>query len=387
MPVNFLYSRLVCNIIAQNNLKNRIYFYCTRNITTIRNKSTNNETTLVKIDAFENIANRNKETYLDMVKIFEHRDIHRRGHVEFIYSALKHMESFGVHKDLEVYKSLIDILPKGKFIPTNIFQAEFMHYPKQQQCAIDLLQQMEDNGVIPDFEMEDQLMNVFGRRGYALRKYWRMMYWMPKFKNLSPWPLPNPLPNDNFEIAKLAVVRISSVDLNSEVTVFKTLDIPDALDDTWIISAQSPVQINLLKDHDLSKPIYVEGAFRIWIRNVPVNYFILRTDAPDLKEGGVKDEDDVSNLAVPSTILNISEPESLVTKERTIHEQEDGIILAVCASGTSSRDSLLSWIRHLEKSNRNLGKAVVVFSSKSPSTEDEEVEELSSAEKKKIEHQ
>lgn len=387
MPVNFLYSRLVCNILAQNNFKNRFYFYCTRNITTIRNKSTNNETTLVKIDAFENIANRNKDTYLDMLKIFEHRDIHRRGHVEFIYSALRHMESFGVHKDLEVYKSLIDVLPKGKFISTNIFQAEFMHYPKQQQCAIDLLQQMEDNGVIPDFEMEDQLMNVFGRKGYALRKYWRMMYWMPKFKNLSPWPLPNPLPNDNFEIAKLAVARISSVDLNSEVTVFKTLDIPDALDDTWIISAQSPVQLNLLKNHDIRKPIYVEGACRIWIRNVPVNYFILRTDAPDLKEEGIKDEDDVSNLAVSSTILNISEPESLVTKVRTIHEQEDGIILAVCATGTSSRDSLLSWIRHLENSNSILGKAVVVFSSKSPSTEDEGVEELSSAEKKKIEDQ
>ena len=31
-------------------------------------------------------------------------------------------------------------------IPTNVFQAEFMHYPKQQQCAIDLLEKMEDNG-------------------------------------------------------------------------------------------------------------------------------------------------------------------------------------------------------------------------------------------------
>ena len=31
-------------------------------------------------------------------------------------------------------------------IPTNVFQAEFNHYPKQQQCAIDLLEKMEDNG-------------------------------------------------------------------------------------------------------------------------------------------------------------------------------------------------------------------------------------------------
>lgn len=72
----------------------------------------------------------------------------RRGHVEFIYAALRHMEEFGVHKDLEVYKSLIDVLPKGRFIPQNIFQAEFMHYPKQQNCAVDVLEQMENNGNI-----------------------------------------------------------------------------------------------------------------------------------------------------------------------------------------------------------------------------------------------
>lgn len=95
---------------------------------------------------FENMKEKTKKTYLEMINLFEEKDIHRRGHVEFIYSALKNMEDFGVHKDLEVYKAIVDILPKGRFIPTNIFQAEFMHYPKQQQCIIDLLEQMEDNG-------------------------------------------------------------------------------------------------------------------------------------------------------------------------------------------------------------------------------------------------
>jgi signaling intermediate in Toll pathway protein len=96
---------------------------------------------------FENIKDKNKNTYLDMIRIFNTRDVHKRGHVEFIYAAMKYLEEFGVHKDLEVYKSLVDVFPKGKFIPTNIFQAEFQHYPKQQQCAIDLLEKMEDNGM------------------------------------------------------------------------------------------------------------------------------------------------------------------------------------------------------------------------------------------------
>lgn len=109
-------------------------------------KCLNAENTLVTKDFFENIQDKSKETFLDMIHIFESKGVHRRGHVEFIYAALRHMEEFGVHKDLEVYKSLIDVLPKGKFIPTNIFQAEFQHYPKQQQCIIDLLDQMEENG-------------------------------------------------------------------------------------------------------------------------------------------------------------------------------------------------------------------------------------------------
>lgn len=109
-------------------------------------KRLNAEKTLVTKDFFDNIQDKRKETFLDMIHIFESRDVHRRGHVEFIYAALRHMEEFGVNKDLEVYKSLINILPKGKYIPTNIFQAEFQHYPKQQQCIIDVLEQMEDNG-------------------------------------------------------------------------------------------------------------------------------------------------------------------------------------------------------------------------------------------------
>lgn len=75
-------------------------------------------------------------------------------------------------------------------------------------------------GVMPDYEMEDILMNVFGRRGHPLRKFWRMMYWMPKFKNLSPWVLPDPLPNDSLDLAKLAIERISSVDVQAKINIY-----------------------------------------------------------------------------------------------------------------------------------------------------------------------
>lgn len=75
-------------------------------------------------------------------------------------------------------------------------------------------------GVMPDSELETMLVNVFGNHAYPLRKLRRMLYWMPKFRNLSPWPIPDPLPQDAFSIAKLAIERIMSVDLESKISVF-----------------------------------------------------------------------------------------------------------------------------------------------------------------------
>ncbi|XP_045476027.1 evolutionarily conserved signaling intermediate in Toll pathway, mitochondrial [Harmonia axyridis] len=326
---------------------------------------------VVQANYFERIENKNKNTYLDMVKIFINRDqIYRRGHVEFVHSALKHMEEFGVHKDLEVYRALIDVLPKGKFISTSMIQAEFMHYPKQQKCILDLLQQMEDNGVIPDREMQDLLINIFGKRAFPLRKYWRMMYWMPKFKHANPFPIPEDLTNDVLELARMAIARISGVDPTATITEYHSKDIEESIDDTWIVSAQSPTQQSLLWRHNPKEPVYVEGAYKVWLREKQVNYFILRANAtPPPADIDSYDEDDVTNIKI--NLFNLKPPiQKHIVDRKTVHEQDDGTIFAICATGTSSKDSLLSWIRHLEKNgNEVLSKIPVVFTLRSAPSE------------------
>lgn len=264
--------------VIRRNLRNPVNSF--RHFSSAEKEDTSKKLPAIR-NPFDSAQQRTKESFVEMVNIFEQRDIHRRNHVEFIYAALKNMEEFGVHTDIEVYKSLINVMPKGKFIPTNIFQAEFMHYPKQQQCIIDLLEQMEDNGVIPDYEMEAMLLNVFGKRGHPLRKYWRMMYWMPKFKNLSPWPVPFPPPSDIQELARLAIERMCSVDLKSKVEVFDTEDVKESIDKTWIISGMSNEQSQLLHEHKKPNPIFIEGPSIIWLRNKSVHYFTLRAD-PDI---------------------------------------------------------------------------------------------------------
>lgn len=173
---------------------------------------------------------RNKESFEGAVDIFTHKDSRRRGQVEFIYAAMRNMEKFGVHKDLASYKKLLEVFPKGKMIPENRLQADFFHYPKQQQCATSLLQKMESNKIIPDEETGDLLLNVFGKYSTPYKRYCRMMYWMPKFKNLSPWPLPEEMPREGLELARLAIRQITSVDPATRIEVIDTQDIPDSND-------------------------------------------------------------------------------------------------------------------------------------------------------------
>ena len=49
------------------------------------------------------------------------------------------MERFGVHRDLASYKKLFNVFPKGKYVPENRLQADFFHFPRQQECALVLL--------------------------------------------------------------------------------------------------------------------------------------------------------------------------------------------------------------------------------------------------------
>lgn len=103
--------------------------------------------TVISVDSFNNVQKKNKKTYLDMLRMYQ-LEKYRTGHVEFINTAIKHLDAFGVNEDLEIYKLLIQVLPAGKFVPQNYIQSEYMHYPKHQQCIVDLLQKMEDNGKV-----------------------------------------------------------------------------------------------------------------------------------------------------------------------------------------------------------------------------------------------
>ena len=132
---------------------------------------------------------------------------------------------------------------------------------------------------MPDEELGELLRNVFGVYSAPFRKYARMCYWMPKFRNLSPYPLPLDMPKDPLELAHFAVDRVlGSVDPLTSITIYdaeKELS-EVAIDKTWIVSGISEEQKEMIKELPKDKPLYVEGGFRVWLRETQVTYFILR---------------------------------------------------------------------------------------------------------------
>lgn len=72
----------------------------------------------------------------------------------------------------------------------------------------------------------------------------------------------------------------------------------------------------------------------------------------------------VKNLKIP--FFDHPDVDDLIPK-LSVHEQKDGIIYAVAATGTSSKNSLASWIRLLEKhGNPRLGEIPIIFKMSSP---------------------
>lgn len=191
---------------------------------------------------------------------------------------------------------------------------------------------------------------------------------MPKFKNLSPWIVPNPPPNDAFDLARLAVERMCSVDLQSTINVYQTSDVESAIDDTWIVSGQSTTQKELLSKHKKDSALFIEGPFLIWLRNKSISYFILRGE-PIEEIVDETDYDDVSDIEVPMYGM-FGRPRAIKNKlaiKKSLHEQPDGTVYAICCTGASTKDSLLSWVRLLEKDgNPNLENLAVLFKFKSP---------------------
>ncbi|KAL1781386.1 evolutionarily conserved signaling intermediate in Toll pathway, mitochondrial isoform X1 [Sigmodon hispidus] len=305
-----------------------------------------------------------KASFLRAVRSFQEHSVRKRGHVDFIYLALRKMPEFGVERDLSVYNLLLDIFPKEVFRPRNIIQRIFVHYPRQQECGIAVLEQMERHGVLPNTETQFLLTQVFGRVSYPMLKFLRMKLWLTRFKNINPYPVPRDLPQDPLDLAKLSL-RHMEPDLSAKVTVYQMSLPSDSTDadptQPHIVGIQSPDQQAALARHNPSKPVFVEGPFPLWLRNKCVYYHILRADLPPPEEEKVEEIPEEWNLYYPMKLDLEYSRSGWDNYEFDVDEVTEGPIFAICMAGAHDQATLVKWIQGLQETNPVLAQVPVVF--------------------------
>ncbi|XP_071479782.1 evolutionarily conserved signaling intermediate in Toll pathway, mitochondrial-like [Diadema antillarum] len=289
---------------------------------------------------------RNKEAFKDIVQTFTELDKRRRGHVQFIETALRYMKLFGVEKDIDAYNRLLDVFPKDKYVARNAYQSMFNHYPEQQTCGIKVLQQMEDNAVLPNNETKEILISVFGKKAHPVRKYQRLMYWFPKFRNINPFPLPKEMPTDPIKLCELGLKRISEYEANFSVfsadgslemsVTRKDHDFSEFQGRDFIASVQSPDQQEELAQHQVYRPLFVEGPYTLWLRTHKQTYYVLRADPLDLYDP-IYDRGELPPAPM------------------------EGNVYALCMTNNGSMETLNEWVRKLQESNPHLARLNVIF--------------------------
>jgi len=75
--------------------------------------------------------------------------------------------------------------------------------------------------------------------------------------------------------------KISSADVQTKITDFETKDVEDAIEDTWIVSAMSSLQEELLRMQPHDVPIFVEGPYTVWVADQCIDYFVLKGAAKE----------------------------------------------------------------------------------------------------------
>ncbi|XP_037530869.1 evolutionarily conserved signaling intermediate in Toll pathway, mitochondrial [Nematolebias whitei] len=334
---------------------------------TKQDKSEKTNSLVHKEDFFEHIAkeSKTKATFNQIIDVFIKRDIRRRGHVEFIYAALRKMPEFGVEKDLSVYNKLLDVFPKEVFVPENAIQQMFLHYPRQQECGVAVLEHMENYGLMPNLETKVLLIQIFGRKGHPVRKYQRLLYWFPKFKHINPYPIPHHMPEDPVDLARFSLTRIAN-DLDAKITIYQqpcaeTTESGEEIKLPYVVGIQSPDQMELLSKHNPKRPVFVEGPFPLWLKKTCVYYYILRAD-PTPPEEKVEEPYDPERCFYYPLQLDLNLERDLEDDEDfSVDDLDDGPVFGMCMTDRGDQATLNQWISGLQLNNPILGQVPTLF--------------------------
>lgn len=291
----------------------------------------------------------------------------RMTYVDFVDESLAKLKELGVDKDINSYKELLRVFPPGKYHPKSRYDIGLFSAP-QQLCGIRILTQMENAGVKPDKEMEVLVERAFSRYSQVWQKVCRMNYWTMKGRNLDPYPIPEKLPENPKELAKIAIERMVD-DPRTRMIVGDTSSIEGSIDKTWITYSQSPVQSQIIEKLDENSVLFIEDCGLTYVGDNYLGYFALKVyDDEEFKKTLVKEPPTFNYNRLKVKFWGKPIREKLNEMEEEYHI-DNYRLLAIGMTGTSSNDSLSSWLKMMQQRNPKLAKMNVVFKTYTPTLE------------------
>ena len=160
-------------------------------------------------DLFER-QERTRAGFLAVVEEFLARDKTKRGHVEFVMSALKRLEEFHVEEDLAVYHRLLDVFPVNEFNkPINMVDKYWPRHLPQIEAATELLERMGYFAVSPTYETIEKLSNILGYHSDPVKKAIQIGWWTSMMQDTNPYDIGSLRRYRPFVLAGLVLKRIA----------------------------------------------------------------------------------------------------------------------------------------------------------------------------------
>lgn len=283
----------------------------------------------------------------------------RMNYVDFIDESLAKMKDLGIHKDIKGYKELLKVFPPGKYHPKSRMDIGMFNAP-QQMCALRVIQQMVENGVKVDKEIEILVERAFSRHSHVWGKVCRENYWTMKGRHIDQYPLPEKLPEKPHELAKLALERMVD-DEKTSLIVAKTSSVPNAIDKTWVIYTQSQVQSEIIANLDDDALLHVEDGGITYVRDQFLNYYTLKVYDDEAYLQSIKKIEPTYNYNRLKVKFHGKPIEQKLRESEEFYHMDNHRLLAIGMTGTSSNDSLSSWLKIMQRRNPKLSKLNVVF--------------------------
>lgn len=333
----------------------------------------------------------------------------RRGHREFLQVAMNNVDRFNVQHEPKAYLKIMECYPQSKHTGMRRekwFKAVFQDKILDHELAVRLFGVMQKYRAPANDEFFNTCMRLFGPYSRATAKVRQMIFWGPRLNSFRPFEadankisLMNPV-----EIA-FRGLRQASPSLDAVYERFEVdkssleeqeLELPKkGLD--CIISLQTKEQRELLKEHDVTKPVYVEGPHMLYYRNEKVQYYVMRadpvaaetkvtptswiltskewwsdfykTDIKSMKRLGDTGEIYTEESFLPTVHFDegISFSERAPSEIRQIANDTkdvEGRIYAIASMDYKSPNALKSWLTGLQPNNPILTQLTVVFSKK-----------------------